>query len=189
MDLAGEGALGRLGGAVFERVRPQHVAPRQEGDAHGRRLEAQGHTVVGPLADFHLAGFHVAAGVGGEAAGLQTDDVGDVAFVEDLAGGEDLEIMGGGVAGEQQIFFPLPDDFVADGDGNPVGPEPADGQVIAFVDESFDGLFYGHRFASQCPVFLVEELPGLVRIGIHEKGPFTLANDLKHILSSLLIIS
>ena len=77
-----------------------------------------------------------------QAARLQADDVGDIdpgerlAAAGEVAGAEDLEVVGGGVAGEAEVLLALAEDLVDDGGGEAVGAEAADGEVVAVVDEA-----------------------------------------------------
>ena len=93
-----------------------------------------------------VAGLHHPPGVRRQAARLQADDVGDVhagerlAAAGQVAGAEDLEVVGGGVAGEAEVLLALAQDLVDDGGRDAVGAEAADGEVVAVVDQPGDGV-------------------------------------------------
>jgi hypothetical protein len=84
------------------------------------------------------------------------------------------------VAGKNHVLLLLPQDLVADGSGNSVGPEPADGEVFAVMDEFRDGFFHRHNFADQGSVLMAEKFPRLVGIGVHKKRALTLCDNIKH---------
>ena len=77
-----------------------------------------------------------------QAPGFQADDIGDVhrgeglAAAGQVAGGEDLKIVRGGMAGETQILLALAEDFMGDGRGQADRAETANGQVVAVVDQT-----------------------------------------------------
>ena len=114
-----------------------------------------GQGVIGPLADLDRAGFHHPPGVRRQAARLQADDVGDIHLGErpaaagQVAGTEDLEIVRGGVAGEGEVLLALAQDFVDDGDRQPVAAEAADGEVVAVVDQPADGVGDGRELVGE----------------------------------------
>ena len=88
-------------------------------------------------------------------AGFEPDDVGDIhpgerlAAAGEVAGAEDLEVVGGGVAGEAEVLPALAEDLVADGRGDAVGAEPAGGEVVAVVDEPPHRLGDGHDLVDE----------------------------------------
>src|SRR5207244_2718626 len=108
--------------------------------------EADRQRIVGPLAEFDLAGLHDAACVRGEAARLQPDDVGNIdagqgpAAAGEVAGAEHLEVVRGGVAGEPEPLLALAEDLVEDRGGQAVAAEAADGEVVAVADETGNGV-------------------------------------------------
>ena len=77
-----------------------------------------------------------------QAARFQADDIGDIdagdqfAAARQVAGGENLEIVRRGVAGDREILLVLADDLVADGAGEAIAAEAADREIIAVVDEA-----------------------------------------------------
>ena len=105
--------------------------------------------------DLDLAGLHHPPGVRRQPACLQPDDVGDIDLRQrlpaagEVAGAEDLEVVRRRVAGEAEVLLPLADDLVADGGGDAVGAEPADGEVVAVVDEAPHGVGDGHDLVDQ----------------------------------------
>src|SRR5437773_1447087 len=88
----------------------------------------------------------LAARARSKSAGFQADDVGDIHLGQqtapacEIAGTEDLEIMRRGVAGKGQVLLVLADDFMANRRRQAVTAEAADGEVIAVVQESSDGV-------------------------------------------------
>ena len=108
-----------------------------------------------PLGAVDLARFHHAPGVRRQAARLQADDVGDIdrgqrlAAAGQVAGAEDLEVVRRGVAGEAQVLLALAEDFVDDGGGHAVAAEAADGEVVAVVDQTGDGVGDGGELIGQ----------------------------------------
>jgi hypothetical protein len=53
------------------------------------------------------------------------------------------------VTEEAQVLLALPDDLVKDRAGDPVGAEPAGGEVIAVMDERLDRFLLGHALVGQ----------------------------------------
>jgi len=79
--------------------------------------------------------------------------------------------MGRGMAGEDQIPSPLADDLVADGRGDPVGPETADAQIVPVVDEPLHRFFHRHYFVFEGPVLLLKNSRALSASGSMKRGP------------------
>jgi hypothetical protein len=150
------------------------------------RLKAEGQRVVCPLAELHLPAFRAAPGIRRETAYLKADDIGDVAAVEGLAGRQDLVIVGRGVTAKNQVFFLLPDDFVAGGHRSPVGAEPTDAQVEPVLHESSDRLFQRHDLVRKSPLLLAKESTRLVRIRVRKKWSFALCDYVEHKVPPLL---
>src|SRR5207248_3015172 len=90
-----------------------------------------------------------------QAACLQSDDVGDVAPCDrfappgQVAGAEDLEVVGRRVAGEGQVLPSLADDFVDDGRRQAGDAEAADGEVVAVANKSAYRVGYGTNLIGQ----------------------------------------
>ncbi len=86
-----------------------------------------------------------------QAPRFQADDISDIdtgdqfATAGEIAGGENLEIVRRGVAGDSQVLLFLADDLVADGAGEAITAEAADREIIAVVDEAGHGVFDGHQ--------------------------------------------
>ncbi len=108
-------------------------------------------------------------GVRRQAARLQADDVGHIdrgqrhAAAEQTAGAQDLKVVRGGMAGEAEPLLALAYDFMDDGGRNPSTAEAADGQVIAVVDESGDGVGDGGDLIDDGAGLRCEEGAGVVR--------------------------
>ena len=77
---------------------------------------------------------------------------------------------------------------MTDSGGDPVGPEPADGEIFAVMDEFLDGFLDRHDFADQGSVLMAEKLPRLVGIGIHKKRALTLSDNVEHGRPSFFLI-
>ncbi len=154
---------------ILERVGAQQRPGRQEGQTHGGRLEAHRQCVVGPFRHRHRARLHHPPGVRRQPPGFQSDNVGHIDRGQGLtsagqvAGAEDLEIVGGRVAGKAQPLLALADDLVQDRGGNAVGPKAADGQVVAIVEQAADSLGRRGQLLDQGPGFAEKEMTSLFR--------------------------
>ena len=76
-----------------------------------------------------------------------------------------------------ELLLALAQDLVQHGGGNACAAEPADGEVIAVVDEAADGLGDRHDLVGQGSRFVGEELAGAIRGGIAQQGAVTLGED------------
>ena len=114
--------------------------------------------------------------MGRQAAGFEPHDVGDIdagerlAAAGEVAGAEDLEVVGRGVAAEAEVLAALAEDLVADGIGDAAGAEAAGGEVVAVVHEALHRLGDGHDLVDEPARFFREGGAGGVGTGIGEEG-------------------
>src|SRR5262249_37475480 len=86
-----------------------------------------------------------------------------------VARGEDLEVVRRRVPGEGKLLLALADDLVEHGRRDPVGAEPADGEVVAVVDVLADGLGDRRHLGDQPPPLLPKVLAGAAGRRVHEQ--------------------
>lgn len=175
--LAGERTEDDAGGAVAEGVGAEHRVARQKRHPHGRGLEAKGEAVIAPLGEGDLAGLKHPPGMRRQAAGLQANDVGDVepveqaAATEAVAGGEDLEGVGGGVAGDAEVLASLAEQFVQHRGGDAGAAEPPRGEIVAVADQAAHRLGDGGSLVVPGARPDGRPLAGMLRRGVGEERP------------------
>jgi len=74
--------------------------------------------------------------------------------------------MRGGMARKSEVFLSLTGNLMQDGGRDSIGAEPADGDVITVLDQSFDRFFDGGDFVHHGARFLPEKLSRLIRVRI-----------------------
>src|SRR5436305_6029699 len=103
-----------------ERVSTEQAPGRQEGQTHGRGLEANREGVVGVLRALDGARFENAPRVWRKAPRFQANHIGNInagqglASAGQVAGTKDLKIVRRRVAGETQVLPALAKDFMHD---------------------------------------------------------------------------
>jgi hypothetical protein len=109
-----------------------------------------------------------------QAARFQTDDVCDLdagerpAAAGEVAGAEDFEVVGGGVAGKGQVLLALAEDLVNHRGRQAVAAEAADGEVVTVADQPGHGVGDSSELVGQRPGLAGEKLAGPVggRVGV-----------------------
>ena len=118
-----------------------------------------------------------------QAAGFQSDHVGDFhsgqrfSPAHHVAGAEDLKIVGGGVARQAQIALALAENLMEDRRRQTIGPEAADGQIVAVANQPRDSISHRRQLVGQGSRLARKKCPRSVGARVGKKLAVALGED------------